>query len=95
MRISDALVEKLLVGADKLTNEQLAGLEEKKEAEKKPLQDLVIREKLISEADLTKLYAEEIDLPFVALNPKEIKREVLKAGTRTNCSPVQRSVVWC
>lgn len=78
MRISDALVEKLLVDANKLTNQQLVDLEVKKEAEKKPLQDLVIREKLTTEADLTKLYADEIDLPFVEINTKEIKREVLK-----------------
>jgi type IV pilus assembly protein PilB len=78
MRISDALVEKLLVNANKLNNEQLAGLEEQKEAEKKPLQDLVIRNEIVTEEELTKLYAEEIDVPFVELNPKEIKMEVLK-----------------
>lgn len=78
MRISDALVEKLLVNADRLTNEQLASLEEQRAAEKKPLQDLVIQNSIIDEKDLTKLYAEEIDIPFIELNPKEIKREVLK-----------------
>lgn len=78
MRISDALVEKLLVNADRLTNEQLASLEEQRTAEKKPLQDLVIQNNIIDEKDLTKLYAEEIDIPFIELNPKEIKREVLK-----------------
>ena len=78
MRISDALVEKLLVNADRLTNEQLASLEEQRTAEKKPLQDLVIQNSIIDEKDLTKLYAEEIDIPFIELNPKEIKREVLK-----------------
>lgn len=78
MRISDALVEKLLVDAEKLSNEQLAGLEEQKQAEKKPLQDLVIKNDLISEEELTKLYAAEIDIPFVELSPKEIKPEVLK-----------------
>lgn len=78
MRISDALVEKLLVNADRLTNEQLASLEEQRAAEKKPLQDLVVQNNIIDEKDLTKLYAEEIDIPFIELNPKEIKREVLK-----------------
>lgn len=78
MRISDALVEKLLVENKKLTNEQLANLEQQKEAEKKPLQDLVIRGELITEEELTKLYATEIDIPFAELNPKEIKTEVLK-----------------
>ncbi len=78
MRISDALVEKLLVNADRLTNEQLAALKEQREAEKKPLQDLVVQNNMIDEKDLTRIYAEEIDIPYVELNPKEIKREVLK-----------------
>lgn len=78
MRISDALVEKLLVGADKINSDQLAALKEQEKAEKKPLQDLAIAGNLISEKDLTKLYSTEIDIPFVELSPKEIKREVLK-----------------
>lgn len=78
MRISDSLVEKLLQNADRVTPEQVASLHEQSEAEKKPLQDLVIQNNLIDEKDLTKLYAEEIDIPYVELNPKEIKREILK-----------------
>ncbi|HSX24019.1 MAG TPA: GspE/PulE family protein [Candidatus Saccharimonadales bacterium] len=78
MRISDALVEKLLTGAGKATAEQLKGLREQKTAEKKPLQDLVIQGSIITEKDLTKLYAKEIDIPYIELNPKEIKREVLR-----------------
>lgn len=78
MRISDSLVEKLLKAADKVTAEQLAGLHEQEKAEKKPLQDLVIQNNVISEKDLTKLYAEEIDVPYIELNAKEIKKEVLK-----------------
>lgn len=78
MRISDALVEQLLVGAKKLDSKQLEGLQQQKEAEKKPLQDLVIKNDLVTEDELTKLYAEEIDIPFVELNPKEIKTEILK-----------------
>lgn len=78
MRISDSLVEKLLLAAKKINEEQLKGLREQEKAEKKALQDLVIQGEIISEKDLTKLYAEEIDAPFVELNSKEIKREVLK-----------------
>ncbi len=77
MRISDALVEKLLTDAGKVTAEQLKSLREQKTAEKKPLQDLVIQGSIATEKDLTKLYAKEIDLPFIELNPKEIKHEVL------------------
>ena len=78
MRISDALVEKLLLDAKKVTQQQLAPLREQEKTEKKPLQDLVIKNNLITEKDLTKLYAEEIEVPFVKLNSKEVPREVLK-----------------
>lgn len=78
MRISDSLVEKLLLAADKIKKEQLTGLREQEKAEKKPLQDLVVQSNIISEKDLTKLYAAEIDIPYIELNAKEIKREVLK-----------------
>jgi type IV pilus assembly protein PilB len=78
MRISDSLVEKLLLDTAKATPDQLATLREREKVEKKPLQDLVIAGNIISEKELTKLYAAEIDIPFVELNPKEVKREVLR-----------------
>lgn len=78
MRISDALVEKLLTAAGSITDEELIVMRDQQKGDKKPLQDLVVRNKITTEADLTKLYANEIDLPFVEINPKEIKREVLK-----------------
>jgi len=78
MRISDSLVEKLIKKTDKVTAEQLTGLKEQEKSEKKPLQDLVIKSGLISEKDLTKLYADEADVPYIELNAKEIKREVLR-----------------
>lgn len=78
MRISDSLVEDLLKKADKVSAEQLKTLREQEVNEKKPLQDLVIRNNILSEKDLTKLYADEIDIPFIELNAKDIKREVLR-----------------
>src|SRR3989344_3617148 len=78
MRISDTLVEKLLKSTSKITTEQLATLRQQAKSDKKPLQDLVLKNNLITEKDLTKLYAEEIDVPFIELNAKEIKREVLR-----------------
>ncbi len=79
MRIPDSLVEKLLSATGKFSAEQLTALRDQETREKKPLQDLVIINNLLSEKDLTKLYADEIDVPFIELNAKEIKREVLKA----------------
>lgn len=78
MRIPDSLVEKLLAKNGSFTEEQIASLREQEISEKKPLQDLVIKNNLLSEKDLTKLYAEEIEIPFVELNAREIKHDVLK-----------------
>ncbi len=78
MRISDALVEKLLLTAKKVTNEQLKSLHEQEANEKKPLQDLVVNDSLVSEKDLTKLYADEVDVPYIELNVRELKREILR-----------------
>lgn len=78
MRIADSLVEKLLHHSDAITKEQVAALREQEITEKKPLQDLVIKNNLMSEKELTRLYAEEIEVPFVELNGREIKHDVLK-----------------
>ncbi|HEX7633025.1 MAG TPA: GspE/PulE family protein, partial [Candidatus Saccharimonadales bacterium] len=78
MRIPDSLVEKLLADSKQITKEQLANLREQEKTEKKPLQDLVIKSNLVSEKDLTKLYADEIEVPFVELSAKDIKPETLK-----------------
>lgn len=78
MKISDALVEKLLLGSKQATKAQLDKLREEGKAEKKQLQELVVQSNIINEKDLTKLYAKEADVPYIDLNPKEIKREVLR-----------------
>ena len=77
MRISDTLVKDLLTRGKKATGEQIKSAQDGA-GEKTSLQDAVIKAGLISEKDLTKLYAEEIDVPYVDINPQEIKKEVLK-----------------
>lgn len=77
MRVSDQLVEKLLIDGGKTTATQLKPLKDQEKAEKQPLQQIVISNGIINEKELTKLYAKEIDVPFIELNAKEIKREVL------------------
>ncbi len=78
MRISDSLVEQLLRDAGKVTEEQIVTLREQEKSEKKPLQDIVIKGSIVSEKDLTKLYAKEIDIPYVEINSKEVPREILR-----------------
>ena len=64
MRIPDSLVEKLLSKSGKFSKEQIDALRKQEESEKKPLQDLVIKNKLVDEKELTRLYADEIEVPF-------------------------------
>lgn len=78
MRISDVLVEKLLKSTSKFTDDQIKVLREQEKTEKKPLQDILIRNNVISDKELTKLYAAEVDIPYIEFNPKELSRDVLK-----------------
>ena len=78
MRISDDLVEKLLIATGKFSEDQLRTLREQEKNEKKALQDVVVNTNTLSEKELTKLYADEIDVPFVELDPKELRKETLQ-----------------
>lgn len=76
MRVSDAFVEQLLKGMD-VSSEQLDDLRKRVKTEKKPLQDVVVSSNIISEGELTKAYAEEIDVPFVEIDVKGLNKELL------------------
>ncbi|MFA5003676.1 MAG: GspE/PulE family protein [Candidatus Saccharimonadales bacterium] len=78
MRISDTLVEKLLKESGKVNAEQLKTLHEQEASEKKPLQDVVVQTSTLSEKDLTKLYAESIEVPYVEFTASELHRDILK-----------------
>lgn len=78
MRISDSLAETLLISSGKATTEQIKSLHEQSINEKRPLQDLIIKNNFLNEKDLTKIYAEEIDVPFVELKAADIKHDYLK-----------------
>lgn len=78
MRISDALVEKLLKGTEKFSTEQLKKLHEQSVSEKKPLQDIAVQNNTVSESELTKLYAQEIDVPFAEFVVGNLRKETLK-----------------
>ncbi len=78
MRIPDNLVEKLLKSSGRIKDDQIKNLRILEDKDKKPLQDLVILNNIISEKELTKLYAESTEIPFIELNPKEINKNFLK-----------------
>lgn len=76
MHIIDSLMEKLLKKYG-VTDSQISVLHTQATASKKTLHELALKNKLISELDLTKLYAKEIEVPFAEFNPKDIKKEIL------------------
>lgn len=78
MHIEDSLLEKFLLDAKKADKEKVEELRKQAKDQKKDLQDLVLGSNLISEKELTKLYADEIEVPFVELNPAEIKHDNLQ-----------------
>jgi type IV pilus assembly protein PilB len=78
MHISDTHVETLLDKSGLATPDQLKALRAQETTKNKSLQDIVIASGLTNEKDLTKLYAAEVDVPFIELNPKEIPRDTLQ-----------------
>jgi len=76
MRISDGELKKILLDSG-LVKEQALNDAMPKEGIKEPLQAIVIKKKLISEKDLTKLYAKQMDMPYVELSEIKIPREIL------------------
>lgn len=77
MRISDATLEKLLEKTGKVKSAELEKLRTEVKRSGKPLQDLVLRQDVISEKDLTQLYAREIGIPFIELDPKVIAKKTI------------------
>lgn len=77
MSIPDNLTEKLLTSNDLVSSDKLKSLLSESDG-KQTLQQLVVSQNLVKEHELTKLYADEIEVPFTALNIKEIKNANLK-----------------
>ena len=77
MRISDDTLRKLLIENDIASEEQLKPLKEEAVRTTQTLQDTVINSHLITEADLTKLYATYADIPYIEIDPHDITAETL------------------
>ena len=77
MRISDDTLRKLLIENDIASEEQLKPLKEEAIRTTQTLQDTVINSHLITEADLTKLYATYADIPYIEIDPHDITTETL------------------
>jgi type IV pilus assembly protein PilB len=77
MRISDVVIEKLLERKGAATKEQLTALHEEGARSRRPLQDLVIQNELISATELVKQFADYAKIPFIELDPRAIPKDIL------------------
>jgi len=77
MKISEKTVEGLLLKTGKVDETKLAALKEQAKSDNTSLQELALSSNVIGEVELTKLFAEEIGVPFVEMNVKQLDREVL------------------
>lgn len=78
MRISDDTIVRLLSEHGKLSDEQFLELRKEQEKTHRPLQLLAVSKELITDKELTKLYAKYADIPYVELNAKDIEKPVLE-----------------
>ncbi|MET0980286.1 MAG: GspE/PulE family protein [Candidatus Saccharimonadales bacterium] len=77
MRISDVTIEKLLERSGVATKEQISTLKEEGARSRRPLQDLIIHNHLMTEQSLAQAFAEYTNIPFIEIDPKDIITEVL------------------
>lgn len=77
MRISDAIIEKLLARSGVATAEQITALKEEGTHSRRPLQDIVIEKSIINNSQLTQAFADYTQIPFIELDPHNIPSDVL------------------
>lgn len=77
MRISDATIEKLLNEARRISVSQLDELKNEEARTNRPLQDLAVKHDIISDRDLTELYAAYSKIPFAEINTKNLTKETV------------------
>jgi type IV pilus assembly protein PilB len=67
----------LLERNNAVTNEQLDALKEEGTRSRRPLQDIVIQNKIIDEKQLVEAFANYAQIPFVEIDPRDIPQPIL------------------
>ncbi|MFT4532134.1 MAG: type IV pilus assembly protein PilB [Candidatus Saccharimonadales bacterium] len=78
MLIPNSTVIELLKNAKKISADQLSELETEASNDKANIENLVITKKITTDTELIKLYADEIGVPYIDINVKELDKEILK-----------------
>jgi type IV pilus assembly protein PilB len=77
MRISDNIMETLLGRASLVTPEQLTTLKAEAARLKRPLQDIVLEQKVSDEKTLVQAFSDYAQIPYIELDPGTIPSDVL------------------
>lgn len=78
MRISDAIIEKLLARSGVATAEQITALKDEGTHSRRPLQDLVIEKGVTDEKTLIQAFADYAQIPFIEVDPRDIPSDVIE-----------------
>lgn len=79
MHISDKTFLAIVGMHETIPADQLESLQQRGESSRQPLQALAIKQKLITNEELTRLFSEYTSIPYVEINPKDITQEALDA----------------
>jgi len=78
MHIADKTVKQILVDSKKLKKSELEKLEAAAEHSKKSLQEVVLKQSIITDEELVKWYAELTEIPFIQIDPKTLDLTLIK-----------------
>ncbi len=78
MRIPESTVVEILHKSGAFDDDKIATLLEQAKTEKIDLSELITKQNVMSDSELVQAYADEIGVPFVEINAKEVSKEVLK-----------------
>ncbi len=77
VKISDSTIEELLLDNNRISGDELEKLRDEGKKNHRSLQALVVQSEIISDKELTQLYAKFADIPFVEIDPKSVDKEIL------------------
>ncbi|MEI6266364.1 MAG: ATPase, T2SS/T4P/T4SS family [bacterium] len=77
MNLSNDELKKLLVKNNVATNEKIDEISKLADQNSESLLDLIYQKKILNVKDFTKLYSEEIGIPFIDLSEIQVSKEIL------------------
>lgn len=79
MKIADRMIERLLLSKENIEETHVAELKAEAKSAGKTLQDIVLAHDIMSDEELTRLYAEQAGIPFIAIDPRDVTKDIASA----------------